>query len=460
MSKYNIPVVDIIWINIQGAELVALKGLGFKLNNVKYINTKVLFKEIYSGQVMFDELNNYIKSFNFKLKNDLLYHKWQDSCIYEKYRKPIYIHVIGLEGQGHHFYMDFIDKLIQNQYIYNKSYHCNRENNTQSDILRKYFQDIYFKWNMYDKHENNKSKTDLYNECINYIKNNCNNTIIFHGDSYPTMRFRTPDKNIDFEEVYTKLKDYIDFKYIFIHRNLQYTNNLRKNFDNGIYNHGTNMIDHLKWIRGKKCNIKKEDYIDLYYENINITKLKNFLSFFNNIESIFNQIYKRSTKTISDSDKRTIISIYNEKKVFDILLITNHEIIIQQLSYIKSNIFTYNNIYIVNTSNKSINKSILDGYKILYKNLFPIINGEPYYKLYAGILIPNILDNYIVIDEEQIYKNIIIYNRIYIQELMSKIEKEYNTKFYKIHHKIPEYKLYINYMKKFYNKDINVILTP
>ena len=310
---------------------------------------------------------------------------------------------------------------------------------------------------MYDEKENNKSKMDLYNECINYIQNNCNNTIIFHGDSYPTLKFRTPDKNIDFEEVYTKLKDYIDFKYIFIHRNLQYTINSRKNFDNGIYNHGTNMIDHLKWIRMKRCNIKPEDYIDLYYENINIIKLQQFLPFFNNIESIFSQIYKRSTTTISYSDKNTLINVFNEKNVFDILLLTNSNIITNQLNYIKHNIFTYNNIYIINTGNNLINKYIINDYNILNKNLFPIINGIPSYKLYASILIPNILDNYIVIDEEQIYKNIIIYNRIYIQELISKIEKVYNTKFYKIHHSIPEYKMYINYIKKFYNIK-NIIL--
>lgn len=83
MDKYCIPKVDIIWMDLQGAELLALKGLGNYLDNVKYINTEVSYKEMYTGQVMFDELNNYILSNNFIIKNNLSLHNWQE-VIYEK----------------------------------------------------------------------------------------------------------------------------------------------------------------------------------------------------------------------------------------------------------------------------------------------------------------------------------------------------------------------------------------
>lgn len=83
MNKYGILNVDIIWMNLQGAELLALKGLGNHLKNVKYIHTEVSHKEMYTGQVMFEELNNYILSNKFIIKNNLTLKCWQEDVIYE-----------------------------------------------------------------------------------------------------------------------------------------------------------------------------------------------------------------------------------------------------------------------------------------------------------------------------------------------------------------------------------------
>lgn len=46
MNKHNIPCVDIIWMDLQGAELLALKGLGNKLSCVEYLYTEVSHKEM------------------------------------------------------------------------------------------------------------------------------------------------------------------------------------------------------------------------------------------------------------------------------------------------------------------------------------------------------------------------------------------------------------------------------
>jgi hypothetical protein len=46
--------------------------------------TEVSYKEIYHDQVMFDELNNYILSNGFTLKNNLSLNGWQDDAIYSK----------------------------------------------------------------------------------------------------------------------------------------------------------------------------------------------------------------------------------------------------------------------------------------------------------------------------------------------------------------------------------------
>ena len=84
MEKYGIPRVDIIWMDLQGAELLALKGLGKQLQNVQYIYTEITHIEMYSGQVMFNELNNFILSNDFIIKNKLSLTGWQEDVIYEK----------------------------------------------------------------------------------------------------------------------------------------------------------------------------------------------------------------------------------------------------------------------------------------------------------------------------------------------------------------------------------------
>jgi FkbM family methyltransferase len=88
MVKYNIKNVDIIWMDLQGAELLALKGLGNFLNAVSYIHTEVSYKEIYTGQVMFSELHGFIASRGFMLKNTITLCGWQEDAIYEKCQAP------------------------------------------------------------------------------------------------------------------------------------------------------------------------------------------------------------------------------------------------------------------------------------------------------------------------------------------------------------------------------------
>jgi FkbM family methyltransferase len=83
LSKYNIDKIDIIWMDLQGAELLALKGLGDFITKVKYIHTEVCHKAIYENQVLFGDLNNYIVSKGFRRKNNLYFRGWFEDVIYE-----------------------------------------------------------------------------------------------------------------------------------------------------------------------------------------------------------------------------------------------------------------------------------------------------------------------------------------------------------------------------------------
>jgi FkbM family methyltransferase len=59
--------IDLIWMDVQGAELLALKGLGNLIDNVKAIYTEVLYQEIYTGQALFGELDKFLSSHGFVL---------------------------------------------------------------------------------------------------------------------------------------------------------------------------------------------------------------------------------------------------------------------------------------------------------------------------------------------------------------------------------------------------------
>ena len=86
IDKNSINNVDIIWMDLQGAELLALKGLGKYIDDLKYMHVEVTHKEMYSGQVMFKELNDFIVSKKFSLVNNLSMGGWQEDAIYKNAR--------------------------------------------------------------------------------------------------------------------------------------------------------------------------------------------------------------------------------------------------------------------------------------------------------------------------------------------------------------------------------------
>jgi hypothetical protein len=73
-----------MWMDVQGSELLVLKGLGTHIKDVKYIYTEVTYKEMYSGQVMYKELNDFIISNNFENVTNISLQGWQEDVIYRK----------------------------------------------------------------------------------------------------------------------------------------------------------------------------------------------------------------------------------------------------------------------------------------------------------------------------------------------------------------------------------------
>lgn len=75
--------VDLIWMDLQGAELIALKSMGDMLKTVDYIYTEITHKEMYHNQVLFPELDNFLKNNNFKLLSNVTLNGWQEDVIYK-----------------------------------------------------------------------------------------------------------------------------------------------------------------------------------------------------------------------------------------------------------------------------------------------------------------------------------------------------------------------------------------
>lgn len=65
-QSYDINNYDFMNLDIQGAELLALKGSNKILQSIKGIYTEINYDEIYKDCALIEELDEYLKKFNFK----------------------------------------------------------------------------------------------------------------------------------------------------------------------------------------------------------------------------------------------------------------------------------------------------------------------------------------------------------------------------------------------------------
>jgi FkbM family methyltransferase len=66
-QQHSIDRVDVIWMDLQGAELKALKSLGKLLETVKIIHTELEINPIYEGQCLFVDVYQYLIDNDFSL---------------------------------------------------------------------------------------------------------------------------------------------------------------------------------------------------------------------------------------------------------------------------------------------------------------------------------------------------------------------------------------------------------
>jgi len=84
LPKYNIP-FNFINLDIQGAELKALKGMSEYLSNVDYIYTEVNDDYVYKGCNLIGEIDEFLKEYNFeRVETKMTAFKWGDAFYVKK----------------------------------------------------------------------------------------------------------------------------------------------------------------------------------------------------------------------------------------------------------------------------------------------------------------------------------------------------------------------------------------
>ena len=84
MHDEGVGTIDLLWMDIQGAELLALKGLDARLDDVSLIHLEVEFFPIYEGQPLFGDLHRFLRGRGFTLLGFTSYSRFAADAVYAK----------------------------------------------------------------------------------------------------------------------------------------------------------------------------------------------------------------------------------------------------------------------------------------------------------------------------------------------------------------------------------------
>ena len=444
MKNYNIPTVDIIWMDLQGAELLALKGLGTYLDDVKYIHTEVSHKEMYTGQVMYNDLNNFILSNNFVVKNNIKMSGWQEDIIYEKnntydltsFKKDIY------SQRGH----DGIIQQIMAQLKINTGFFIEfgAWDGIHLSNCRKLYENGWRGCFIEADKQKYRSLVKNYEGSGVICLNNFVYPTTAEGDTVDSL-YKDYMNNIDVDLLSIDIdgRDYEIFenmnlkpKVIIIEGGFLFHPCLRTKIP---YNEAMNNVQQPLFVMFELA--KKKGYTPIVFNQDTFllrTDLYETNKYFKNIKndcytlwkSAFYNIYNESDRSWLVNHRKTnpIVNKYEHSdylnlehslsNIFDIVILVgpkDAEVIKKQIVYTKKNIIGYRNIYLI-CYDPSIQ---IDGCITIHESIFPFSletvayfhgklerNGwflQQLIKLYAGMIIPDILERYLVIDSDTFF---------------------------------------------------------
>jgi FkbM family methyltransferase len=76
MEQNNIETIDMLWLDMQGAELLMLKASASVLSSVRVIHTEVSVKGDYVGACVYSELREFLGVHGFKADIEAIPHHW------------------------------------------------------------------------------------------------------------------------------------------------------------------------------------------------------------------------------------------------------------------------------------------------------------------------------------------------------------------------------------------------
>jgi FkbM family methyltransferase len=396
IKLFNIKNVDIVWMDLQGAELLALKGLGDHLRNIKYIHTEINHHPIYDGQVLFNEIDNYlINYFSFNRLTEINNSFVFEDAIYENkfYKDPIFDGIdLSYDQQTYErgkpreyflYTINLFNKYTDHKIILEIGSIRNRMNHDIESINAVCCNDghsTYF-WRKY-------TRADIYTVDID---KNCKN-IIDSDDRLKDVNATTDDA-ISYAKSFDKKIDLLFLDAWDVFYSSEYA---EKHLE--IY---TILKDKLS----DNCLILIDD-TDI--GNGGKGKL------------IIPQLIKDGFQCLVNRRQSLFIRLTNNRNdtKFDIVIPVGRndiDIIENQIEYTKKNIIGFRNIYLISYD---ISLKIKDCITIS-ENIFPFsletvakYHGkrdrnnwylQQLFKLYAGEFIPNILEDYLIIDADTFF---------------------------------------------------------
>lgn len=167
---------------------------------------------------------------------------------------PVFIHLIGLEGCGHHGVFPIFEKILHDKYSASERPLYFRTG------LRGMFNAIYYK---------GLPKDIVFSDMETFLYHNPG-AIFVDDNSYPSADYREPQNQWDFSEIYARMQGKCDVRLVQLRRNIFNTINSHRDWDGGLLGHAKVLATIQRSLDEKVALLTGQGvkFHDLDYDNI------------------------------------------------------------------------------------------------------------------------------------------------------------------------------------------------
>jgi hypothetical protein len=157
--------------------------------------------------------------------------------------RPLFVHIIGLEGCGHHGLHPVMEQAIT------ETHGGDRDSRFFRKGLRNAFDGIWCR---------NYSKPDCIRGAVHFLEKIPRDSIILEDNSYPSGKNRDLQQQWDFVEFHGFLKEHCEIRFAHLSRNIFNLVNSRRQFDDGLKAHALKMAEIGKYIDTKIAGLEDQ----------------------------------------------------------------------------------------------------------------------------------------------------------------------------------------------------------